>query len=855
VGLRHRQRARHNGIDAAEEDRVMPDVSFTVCTAKHKGSITVTDNASGIPADTVDSLLDFSVRVSSREAYVAPTRGAQGNALKTIIMMPHVLLAGGKGKAEPVVIEACGIRHSISISVDAVQQKPVAVHEQERSKKKNGTTITVPWPNVSLLKLRAQKAQFLQIVHAFAMLNPHASFRVDWDGERAAYKAIDPDFSKWTPRDHTAPRWYDGTRFARLLGAYANENGSRTVREFVSEFRGLTGSAKVAEVLDATNLARVTVGEMFTNGKPSPRINRLLLEMHQQTSAVKATDLGVIGKENLRLRFEALGADLESFQYKRMLGDADAELPYVIEVAFAYVPAEINDRVLVTGINFSPAIVNPFRQLGSGGEGLERVLAGQRVEAKDPVVVMVHFTCPVITYLDRGKSAVALKGEEAESGLKNTETFVDDPKLWMGEVFTARNTPAGNLVTAVKAVTKRWYKQRKAEERDSSAYERRVAAMRASRKVSQTKAAAQVMVEAYMKASANDTLPANVRQIMYAARKAIEELSQRPLKDTYFTQTLLPDYITKHQPPWRDNVVYDDRGHFVEPHTGKMIGLGTLNVRQYLDDVRDPVCEEAFAAQVKTFGPKGRYCGIFFAEKEGFDPLFERMQLEQRHDLAFMSTKGLSVTAARLLVDRLCAKCDIPLFLLRDFDKSGFVGAATFQKNNRRYTYENIFQVYDLGLRLDDVYDLIARFPELGDIDALAENTHDKGKAATRRVNLEENGATPEEIAFLVHDDADDDADDGDDAEDDVGDDGRKKRKTETDQRPPRRTERAAVQRAGRLRRTQAAGFPRAGNFTCQGRAGCAGAHGGLPHVQARAAHSGCGRCREGPPRHHAGAR
>jgi hypothetical protein len=153
------------------------------------------------------------------------------------------------------------------------------------------------------------------------------------------------------------------------------------------------------------------------------------------------------------------------------------------------------------------------------------------------------------------------------------------------------------------------------------------------------------------------------------------------------------------------------------------------------------------------------------------------MQLEQRYDLAFMSTKGLSVTAARLLVDRLCAKFDIPLFLLRDFDKSGFVGAATFQKNNRRYTYENTFQVYDLGLRLDDVYDLIARFPELGDIDALAENTHDKGKAATRRVNLEENGATPEEIAFLVHDDADDDADDGDDAEDDGGDDGRKKRK------------------------------------------------------------------------------
>jgi hypothetical protein len=138
------------------------------------------------------------------------------------------------------------------------------------------------------------------------------------------------------------------------------------------------------------------------------------------------------------------------------------------------------------------------------------------------------------------------------------------------------------------------------------------------------------------------------------------------------------------------------------------------------------------------------------------------MQLEQRCDLAFMSTKGLSVTAARLLVDELCAKYDIPLFVLRDFDKSGFVGAATFQKSNRRYTYQNTIQVYDIGLRLDDVNELLARFPRLGDIDTLSENTHDKGTAANRRANLEANGATEEEIAFLVTDD-EDDAEDGDD--------------------------------------------------------------------------------------------
>ena len=52
-----------------------------------------------MPPATVADILDFSIRVSSREAYVAPTRGAQGNALKTILAMPFVL-DGERGRVE-----------------------------------------------------------------------------------------------------------------------------------------------------------------------------------------------------------------------------------------------------------------------------------------------------------------------------------------------------------------------------------------------------------------------------------------------------------------------------------------------------------------------------------------------------------------------------------------------------------------------------------------------------------------------------------------------------------------------------------------------------------------------------------
>src|SRR5262249_60685927 len=38
------------------------------------------DNAGGIDTETIASVLDYTIRVSSREAYVSPTRGAQGRS-------------------------------------------------------------------------------------------------------------------------------------------------------------------------------------------------------------------------------------------------------------------------------------------------------------------------------------------------------------------------------------------------------------------------------------------------------------------------------------------------------------------------------------------------------------------------------------------------------------------------------------------------------------------------------------------------------------------------------------------------------------------------------------------------------
>jgi hypothetical protein len=298
---------------------------------------------------------------------------------------------------------------------------------------------------------------------------------------------------------------------------------------------------------------------------------------------------------------------------------------------------------------------------------------------------------------------------------------------------------AKKIISDLTAVTKKWTKQRKAEERRQSAAARRAYLFHKARDTIKD-AAYQVMEAAYLKASDNGSLPAQARQIMYAARGEIQDITGEPLNDTYFTQTLLPDYLNDHPSEtagW--DVVFDARGHFLEPHTSVNVPLGTLQVRNYL--VHGEERGKDRPVKIRVLYPadrSDRFGAVLFIEKEGFLPLFQRVRLAERYDLAIMSTKGQSVTAARALVDELCGGQQIPLLVLHDFDKSGFSILGLFQRDNRRYTYRHRLKVIDLGLRLADVQKCGLE-PE----DVAIQNTY------AVHSNLLENGASAEEAKFL----------------------------------------------------------------------------------------------------------
>jgi DNA topoisomerase VI subunit B len=415
-----------NALDACEEGGVAPDISVTLDLGR--GLITITDNGPGIPPETVLGVLDFERRVSNREAYVAPDRGAQGNALKTLIAMPFVL----NGERGEVTIRARGVEHRITVKADHVRQQPVVDHQQRRVNGKTGTSVTVYWPDSACLTGEALRVHFLQIAESFGWLNPHLTLSVRWGRERFQHKASDPGWTKWRPSDPTCPHWYQPDHLARLIGAYvahdANHGRERTIREFVSEFRGLSGSVKQKAVLNATALARAKLSDLTCDGRlDMQRIGTLLDAMKKQTRPVKPRRLGVIGEEHFKKRFEAVGCELKTFKYQKQLGEAEG-VPYVLEFAFGYCPdldaledtveedegytyhANVRRR-LVTGVNWSPGIVNPFRQLGALGKSCDTVLAEQRIALDDPVILVLHCAYPRVEFADRGKSSIYLKDD------------------------------------------------------------------------------------------------------------------------------------------------------------------------------------------------------------------------------------------------------------------------------------------------------------------------------------------------------------------------------------------------------------------------------------------------------------
>jgi hypothetical protein len=639
-----------------------------------------------------------------------------------------------------VTIEAGGARRRILVKQDALAEQPKIDHVSEGCVVKTGTLIRVDWPETACFPPRWQYPGFSNdedtglnargLLDAFAILNPNASIWLDGECLRSAARLPD----RWCAHQATSPHWYDEQQLRALIAAYIGrerqgEGRAMSLREFVSTFAGLSGSKQPPKVLkdaaiEGLNLADLVEGEDLS-GK---MVKALLSSMQKAARPVKPDRLGAIGKDRLSAMLQEIyGAEEEGIEgYRILRGEAEGR-PFVVEAAAELLPVE-DERTLILGLNWTPCLSR------HAFEDLDGVLAEAAVDWDDPVVLAVHVVTPYAAFTDRGKTRASLP--------RHVRAAIRSAALQVLEPYT-------------RAKKKQRREERKLESR------RRQRLQEAKKKeVTIKDAVFQVLEDAHRHVTGGQPgAPAHARQLMYAVRKRVLEITGGRCweNSATFTQDYLPEYMRANpQTTAAWNVVYDARGRLIEPHGGETVELGTLQVRRYTSlwhpgdypDAGGPVeYSPPEVSPLSSFvhcarqgrGPYDLYRHVLLVEKQGFEDLLRHAGVADAFDVALATTKGHSTTAARELVDELSG-LGVTTIVLHDFDLDGLKILHWLRNSGDRYTFRNKPLVVDIGLRLTDAQGMGLEGEPVR-YGQMKKNPSDY---------LRDVGATEREVAFLV---------------------------------------------------------------------------------------------------------
>jgi hypothetical protein len=421
-----------NALDAAESvyPTIAPHIQIEFTETENGLILSVADNGSGIAPEHIPNIFNLTANSSTKLFYRAPTRGAMGNALKTLIGIP-VALGEERGRLE---IESCGWRHSVQAW--PTPAGTIKKDFQQTAIETTGTRFTVNIPG----PLECFYWEPARWIITYGLFNPHATLQIrkidpiwpaheEIDEGMRAYKdfsdlslpatvAFPDPWRKFLPTDPTPAHWYSVAEFKTLVYAKADRNPNQTIGNFIQEFKNLSRVwRKVSKAV-----AVKTLGELINTPDQIHELHRALLDT---TTPPKPEVLGRVGPAHFRQRFDdhftivqdAKGKD--RYWYRHQWGIVD-ERPYLVEVAIAQTeqPGDI-----FYGLNYSVPFADPLAGThmictnqdeaieGQGLAGFLRdagVYCGTRYGKAQNITAAVHIVMPLLPTLDLGKTRLAI---------------------------------------------------------------------------------------------------------------------------------------------------------------------------------------------------------------------------------------------------------------------------------------------------------------------------------------------------------------------------------------------------------------------------------------------------------------
>ncbi len=361
---------------------------------------------------------------TSRKAFIKRlTRGALGNALKTLLGIPYALhnrvADNWKPDLKPLSICCTGTEYLPRYIVDPTAQTLRLECETRHCKPVAGTLISVG-VDYFVQEIPRTLAEIEMLAQQYRLCNPHAQFHWTvemgnhvWRQEYAASRAWASKFLG------TAPvQWYSLTGFKDLLGAlyreqFGEETGCMLPAKLVCRYFAGFNSNPASK--DHTATVTQTIGqdsltEADVNG---PVATELYKALGRYSPRFDSSQLGCIGTEHVRAVLTNTFSVEGNVEYKCVTeAGSDPSTPFVLEAAAARL--KDGKRQVWTAINFSPTYGDPFlsrwirtpMQPNEPVLGLRGLLDAYNLREDTPFVLFLHLVCPNIEHTEFSKTEV-----------------------------------------------------------------------------------------------------------------------------------------------------------------------------------------------------------------------------------------------------------------------------------------------------------------------------------------------------------------------------------------------------------------------------------------------------------------
>ncbi len=564
-----------NALDAINET-----INKRVRIHFENDKLAIYDSGSGIPEQVLDTIFDFEKYVSSKRFFKTPTRGFQGNALKTVIAICYLkhyqLIFSTEGKLILYKLNESKIKAGIC---EFKKQK------KEAKERRSGVIIK---------GIKLDKYKILDTIRTYHLCNPDVTFKLN----NRVFKAVTKPIKR---TEKTFIHWYDFSAFDQLLQAVNHKYHNKTTRDFCLKFSG-------AQRLKFDDFPK----ELSDVAKSKSTIRRLYIKLTDSLAKPRPELLkkNISGKESL---FKIYG-NSEDYKYKVLCDEYqfnEAMVPFIIEGFLLYSKEQDSHTKIITAVNNSiPYNDCPFNFNDNGYKA------------------NIHF-CKKIYKVDSLATLLDMTGFTSEfSGLFLFLNFISPHIEFTDKSKTQiiSNMFRDSLLKLTEYLCKDTVKEIERKRRERRAFNRR-RAMTPIKKDSKKELMIRHFWESYELASGGYLTTA--RQIFYSLRKIINheygvELNQSDCNST-FTQEIVTMIIEEY-PEYEDKILFERRGYFYNPLDDTELPLGTEDVVKFINKkvinriIRNLVLTYSIPVNLKINH-------VLFVEKAGFNTILKQSGL------------------------------------------------------------------------------------------------------------------------------------------------------------------------------------------------------------------------------------